>query len=169
MIETIETETITVSFRLDGEAVSAKAAADASLTRILRDTLALTETKIGCEIGRCGACMVLMDGKPVNSCLVMAWQAEGVEILTAAGLDTLPATQIVRTALAEESAFQCGYCAPGFVVSLVALLEENPSADREDILSALEGNICRCTGYHSILRGAMLAASRVAAATGGNS
>ena len=154
-------DTITVRFRLDGERVEMTAPAETSLTHFLRDALFRTETKIGCEVGRCGACMVLMNGQAINSCLVMAWQAEGSDIVTVAGLDALPEAFIVRQALAEESAFQCGYCAPGFVVSLVALFVTNPQASREDILTALEGNICRCTGYHSILRGALLAAARM--------
>ncbi|WP_157015577.1 (2Fe-2S)-binding protein [Mesorhizobium xinjiangense] len=154
-------ETITVRLHLNGEELEATVPADASLTRLLRDRLGRTETKIGCEVGRCGACMVLMDGQAVNSCLIMAWRADGAEIVTAAGLDELPVTKTVRQSLAEESAFQCGYCAPGFVVSLVALLTQNPDAGRDDILTALEGNICRCTGYHSILRGALLAADRI--------
>jgi len=165
MTPMLSTEVIPLRFRLNGETVETHVTAEASLTRVLRDTLMKTDTKIGCEAGRCGACMVLMNGRPANSCLVMAWQAEGAEIVTGAGLNALPVTQIVRQALAEESAFQCGYCAPGFVISLVGLLSENPAATREDILTALEGNICRCTGYHSILRGALLAAARVAGQT----
>jgi carbon-monoxide dehydrogenase small subunit len=156
-------EIITLRFNLDGAEVEVGAPADASLTRILRDTLARTETKIACEVGRCGACMVLMDGSAVNSCLVMAWQVDGAEIVTGAGLGALPVTALVRQALAEESAFQCGYCAPGVVVALVGLFTENPAANREDIMTALEGNICRCTGYHSILRGAERAAALIAA------
>jgi carbon-monoxide dehydrogenase small subunit len=154
---------VVLRFHLDGEPVEIAAPADASLTRVLRDTLSRTETKIGCEVGRCGACMVLMDGKPVSSCLILAWQVDGARIITGAGLSALPATAIVRQALAEESAFQCGYCAPGIVISLVALFTDNPKAGREDIMTALEGHLCRCTGYHSILRGAELAAARVAA------
>lgn len=165
MTDMLAEDRISLRFRLNGEPVETTATAGASLTRVLRDTLFQTETKIGCEAGRCGACMVLMNGRAANSCLVMAWQAEGADIVTGAGLDALPVTSIVREALAEESAFQCGYCAPGFVVSLVALLTENPNATRDDIMTALEGNICRCTGYHSILRGAALAASRIAGKT----
>lgn len=165
MTDIMSDEEISLRFRLNGAPVDTTATAGTSLTRLLRDTLSATETKIGCEAGRCGACMVLMNGQAANSCLVMAWQAEGAEIVTGAGLDALPVTAVVREALAEESAFQCGYCAPGFVISLVALLSENPNATRDDIMTALEGNICRCTGYHSILRGATLAASRVAGKT----
>ncbi|MCL4148120.1 UNVERIFIED_CONTAM: hypothetical protein GTU68_000120 [Idotea baltica] len=162
MIEIHADKPIALKFTLNGEPVETTAPAGASLTRVLRDTLHRTETKIGCEAGRCGACMVLMNRKPVNSCLVMAWQAEGTEIITGSGLEALAVTGTVRQALAEESAFQCGYCAPGFVISLVALLTENPKATRDDLMTVLEGNICRCTGYHSILRGAELAATRVA-------
>ncbi len=163
----LATDVIPLRFRLNGEPVETTATAETSLTRVLRDTLSRTETKVGCEAGRCGACMVLMNGRPANSCLVMAWQADGAEIVTGAGLDALPITNTVRQALAEESAFQCGYCAPGFVISLVGLLTENPRATRDDIMTALEGNICRCTGYHSILRGAELAAARVAGMASG--
>lgn len=162
MSEVLATDTVSLRFTLNGEPVETTACAETSLTRVLRDILFQTETKIGCEAGRCGACMVLIDGKPMNSCLFMAWQAEGVQVITGAGLDALPATAIVRQALAEESSFQCGYCAPGMVISLVGLLSENPKASRDDIMTALEGNLCRCTGYHSILRGAELAAARIA-------
>lgn len=165
MREITLSDKISLRFRLNGAPVETTASAGTSLTRVLRDVLFMTETKIGCETGRCGACMVLMNGKAANSCLVMAWQADGAEIVTSAGLDALPVTQVVREALAEESAFQCGYCAPGFVISLVALLTDNPHATREEIMTALDGNICRCTGYHSILRGAALAAARVAGRT----
>ncbi|TYC58994.1 (2Fe-2S)-binding protein [Rhodobacterales bacterium] len=161
MSELLSTDTLSIAFTLNGEAIETTAPAEISLTRILRDVLFRTETKIGCEIGRCGACMVLMNGQAINSCLVMAWQVDGAEIITGAGLEKLPITGIVRQALAEESSFQCGYCAPGFVISLVALLSEEPDATNDDLMTALEGNICRCTGYHSILRGAKLAAARV--------
>ena len=157
----MESRELTIRFTLNAEPVTASVAPDLSLTHILRDHLNLTDTKVGCDIGRCGACMVLMNGQAANSCLVMAWQAEGATIVTGAGLEALPQTAIVRQALAEESAFQCGYCAPGFVISLVALFEKTPDASREEIMTALEGNICRCTGYHSILRGAELAAKRL--------
>ena len=154
-------QTIAIKFTLNGKAVDVRVSLDASLTRVLRDCLDQTDTKIGCEVGRCGACMVLMNGQAINSCLVMAWQAEGAEIVTGRGLDERSSVKIIRQALAEESAFQCGYCAPGFVLSLVALFAGRPDATKDEITTALKGNICRCTGYHSILRGALLAAERL--------
>ena len=103
--------------------------------------------------------MVLVDGKPANACLTMAFQAEGSEIITTEGLEAAePLAATIRAALAAENAFQCGYCAPGFVISLVALLKDNPDAGEDEIRRGLEGNICRCTGYHSIIRGALSAA-----------
>nr|WP_306308817.1 2Fe-2S iron-sulfur cluster-binding protein [Flavimaribacter sediminis] len=104
-----------------------------------------------------------MNERPVNACLVMAWQLEDADIVSPEGLDILPETRIVRQALSAENAFQCGYCAPGFVTVLVSLLRNDPDAEMSQIKAALEGNICRCTGYHSILRGAQAAAEAVRA------
>lgn len=143
---------------LNGQHVIVTASPDQRLTEILRDQREQTATKLACGIGRCGACTVLMNGRPVNACLVMAWQLDGATIVTAEGLDALPEASVVREALAEENAFQCGYCAPGFSVMLTALLIANPDAGEADIRAGLEGNLCRCTGYHSIIRGALLAA-----------
>lgn len=143
---------------LNGQHVIVTASPDQRLTEILRDQRQQTATKLACGIGRCGACTVLMNGRPVNACLVMAWQLDGASIVTAEGLDALPEAIIVREALAQENAFQCGYCAPGFSVVLTALLIANPDADEAAIRAGLEGNLCRCTGYHSIIRGALLAA-----------
>ena len=151
------------SFRLNGAERTLDVAPETRLSEILRDLLWLTASKVACGIGRCGACSVLMNGKPVNACLVMAWQIEGADIVSPEGFDILPETRIVRQALSEENAFQCGYCAPGFVTVLVSLLHNDPVADMSQIKAALEGNICRCTGYHSILRGAQAAAEAVRA------
>jgi len=153
---------ITVAFRLNGEDQFVDVPAEARLVDILRDRLGLTGAKKACGIGRCGACSVLMDNRPVNACLLMAWQMDGANILTPEGFDALPEAAVVRRALAEENAFQCGYCAPGFTVALTALLRERPGADESDIRAALEGNICRCTGYHSIIRGALAAVRALA-------
>jgi carbon-monoxide dehydrogenase small subunit len=100
----------------------------------------------------------LFDGLPANACLLMLWQLDGHDIVTPEGLDALPEARTIRAALAAENAFQCGYCAPGFSIALTALLRENPQAGETEIRAALEGNICRCTGYHSIIRGALAAA-----------
>ena len=149
-----------LSFRLNGETTNVQVSAETRLADILRDQLSLTATKIACGIGRCGACTVLMNGQTVNSCLIMAWQLQDAEIVSPEGIDAFDAAHVVKSALAEENSFQCGYCAPGFMMALTALFIEQPGATHADILAALEGNICRCTGYHSIIRGALNAAAR---------
>ncbi|AZO16437.1 (2Fe-2S)-binding protein [Mesorhizobium sp. M2A.F.Ca.ET.043.05.1.1] len=156
------TETIAVAFRLNGADTAMQVPPDMRLIDMLRERLGLTAAKKACGIGRCGACAVLMDGRPVNACLLMAWQIDGADILTPEGLDALPEAAIVRGALAEENAFQCGYCAPGSTIALTALLREHLDADEPAIRAALEGNICRCTGYHSIIRGALAAVRAMA-------
>lgn len=146
-----------VQFRLNGQEREA-AADDARLVDHLRDRCGLTAVKIGCDIGRCGACMVAVDGEPANACLVPMWRLQGADVVTPEGLDGDPLAALVRQGLAEENAFQCGYCAPGLTMSLVALLRADASVDEAQLSAALVGHICRCTGYHSILRGAMRAA-----------
>jgi aerobic carbon-monoxide dehydrogenase small subunit len=150
-----------LSFTLDGKPLSLECAADTRLADILREHLAQTATKLACGIGRCGACSVLINGRLANACLLMAFQLEGVDIMTVEGLPTHPLGQAVREGLAEENAFQCGYCAPGVSLALVALFAEQPDAGEREIRAGLEGNLCRCTGYHSIIRGALNAASRI--------
>jgi carbon-monoxide dehydrogenase small subunit len=145
-------------FVLNGAARTVKTDAGRRLIDLLRDELETVSAKKGCGIGRCGACLVLLNGKPCNSCLLMMWQIDGAEIVTPEGLDAVPQARHVRAALADENAFQCGYCAPGFTVALTALLRDAPSPDEAAIRAALSGNICRCTGYHSIIRGALRAA-----------
>ena len=152
---------MTIGFTLNGQPQSLACQPDRTLVQVLRDELGMTATKEACSIGRCGACLVLIDGRASNACLTMAFQLEGTEVITTEGLDNDPLAAVVRKALAEENAFQCGYCAPGFVMALVALLKENPAPGEDDIRAGLEGNICRCTGYHSIIRGALAAARMV--------
>ena len=158
-----ETSTPTIRFRHNGERVACAVAPDTRLSALLRDGQALSGAKEACGIGRCGACTVLMDGLPVNACLTMAWQIDGRDIVSPEGLDTIDEAAIVRQALTEESAFQCGYCAPGFTVVLTALLRDNARPSETQIRAALEGNLCRCTGYHSIIRGALRAVDLLAA------
>lgn len=148
----------TISLTIDGERHRITVATDRTLVDVLRDDLDRVATKKGCGIGRCGACTLLMDGLAANACMVLAWQADGAEIVTPAGLDAVPEAVVVRRALAEENAFQCGYCAPGFTISILALLRTQPEPDLPAIREALAGNICRCTGYHSIIRGTLAAA-----------
>jgi carbon-monoxide dehydrogenase small subunit len=159
---------IAVSFRLNGEERSLMAAADRRLIDLLRDDMALTGAKKGCGVGRCGACTVLLDGEPANACLLMLWQLEARDVVTPEGLGDDADAAIVRAALAAENAFQCGYCAPGVVTALLALLRARPDAGEAEIRAGLEGNICRCTGYHSILRGALAAAETLRAASSGS-
>jgi aerobic carbon-monoxide dehydrogenase small subunit len=152
-----------ITFILNGETVSQDCPPDLSLAALLRDQLGMMGTKIACGLGRCGACLALIDGKAVNTCLIMAWRIDGADIVTVEGLSHLPESRILREALIAENAFQCGYCAPGLSIALLALLKENPDADEATIRAGLEGNFCRCTGYHSILRGALSAAAMLRA------
>jgi carbon-monoxide dehydrogenase small subunit len=148
---------IRLRFTLNGEAVEIESRPDARLIDLLRDRLGLTGAKVGCDIGRCGACMVLVDGNAVNGCLVMAYRLEGATIVTAEALDLLAEGRAARAGLSIENAFQCGYCAPGMTVSLTAVLIREPLAQEQGVREGLAGNLCRCTGYHSIIRGAKLA------------
>ncbi len=141
----------TLNCTVNGRALSLEVPPGRRLLSILREDLELTGTKRSCEIGRCGACMVLVDGRPVNACLTMAYQCGGAEITTIEGLGEAGLHPVQRAFL-EEGGFQCGYCTPGMVISVVGLLRENPSPAQEDIEEALSGNICRCTGYGGIMR-----------------
>lgn len=142
---------IKLTCRINGQPVTAEVPPSRRLLTVLREELGLTGTKRSCEIGRCGACMVLLDGRPVNSCLTMAYQCEEAEITTIEGLSS-GGLHPVQQAFLEEGGFQCGYCTPGMVVSVVALLAENPKPSPEEIKEALSGNLCRCTGYGGIIR-----------------
>ncbi|WP_017813606.1 MULTISPECIES: (2Fe-2S)-binding protein [Paenibacillus] len=134
------------------------------LLDILREDLDLTGTKISCEIGRCGACMVLIDGEPMNSCLMMAYQCEGTEITTIEGLhgETEDALHPIQEAFLEEGGFQCGYCTPGMIISTKALLDRLPQPEEQEIKEGLCGNLCRCTGYGGIMRAVESAADKCA-------
>ena len=126
------------------------------LLNVLRDELGFTGPKEGCGKGECGACTVLLDGKPVPSCLLLVGQAEGHAIQTIEGLD--PDDPLIR-AFADEGAVQCGFCTPGFIMAAKALLERNPDPSTEEIKEALSGNLCRCTGYAKIIRAVKKAAA----------
>lgn len=123
-----------------------------TLLEVLRDELGLLGTKEGCSIGICGACTVLVDGKPLSSCLVLAEQVAGKEILTIEGLGGVETLHPVQQAFLEHGAFQCAYCTPGFVLTTVALLNENPSPTEDEIREYLSGNLCRCGSYQNILQ-----------------
>lgn len=128
-----------------------------TLLEVLREDLHLTGTKHGCELGECGACTVLVDGIPILSCLALPVEFNGREILTIEGMADGPALHPLQTAFAELGAAQCGYCTPGILLTAKALLEENPAPTRDEIRTALSGNLCRCTGYTKILEAVEMA------------
>jgi carbon-monoxide dehydrogenase small subunit len=128
------------------------------LVYVLRERLALTGTNVGCDTSSCGACTVLLDGESVKSCTLLGVQVDGHEITTIEGLATNGTMHPVQEAFHEQHGLQCGYCTPGFVMAAVSLLEETPKPTEEEIRHALEGNLCRCTGYHNIVRAVQTAA-----------
>ena len=128
------------------------------LAYFLRNQLGLKGTNVGCDTSSCGACTVLLDGVSVKSCTVLAVQADGREVTTIEGLADGDELHPVQQAFHERHALQCGFCTPGFVMASVSLLRENPDPSEEEIRGALEGNLCRCTGYHNIIRAVQAAA-----------
>jgi aerobic carbon-monoxide dehydrogenase small subunit len=149
-----------IELNVNGVSQSGNADVRMTLADFLRDQLTLTGTHLGCEHGVCGACTVLVDGEAVRSCLMLAVQARGHEVVTVEGLAVGDRMHPVQQAFWESHSFQCGFCTPGFVMSTVALLRENPDVDEEGVRDALSGNVCRCTGYQSIVQGVLLAARR---------
>ncbi|MDR3573174.1 MAG: (2Fe-2S)-binding protein [Anaerolineaceae bacterium] len=135
---------------------------NSTLLHALREQLGYVDVKNGCEKGDCGACTVLLNGKAVNSCLVLACQADGSEIVTNAGLGNLEHPHIIQEAFADVGAAQCGYCTPGMVIAAKALLDENPHPTEPEIREAISGNLCRCTGYGQIIQAVQIAAERMA-------
>lgn len=132
-----------------------------TLLDVLRDDLGLTGTKNGCGMGECGACTVLVDGKPVSSCLILAIRADGKSVTTIEGLADGNKLHPLQQAFVECSAIQCGFCTPGMILTAKALLEENPKASEEDVKLGLVGNLCRCTGYVKIVEAVMAARKRM--------
>ncbi len=128
------------------------------LSDFLRHELELTGTHVGCEHGSCGACTVLMDGESVRSCIIFAIQADGHEITTVEGIGTLDDLHPIQQAFWEKHGLQCGYCTPGFLLTLIPYLRENPTPTEAEIRDAISGNICRCTGYQNIVDAALAAA-----------
>ena len=139
-----------IRFTLNGEAVEVGTDPGALLLDVLRDHFHLTGVKCGCRSGDCGACTVIMDGKTVDSCMVPMGKVEGCSILTVEGLSADGRPDPIQQAFIDQGSVQCGYCIPGMVLSAKALLDVNPSPDKEAIRSAIAGNICRCTGYVKI-------------------
>jgi carbon-monoxide dehydrogenase small subunit len=133
-----------------------------TLADFLRDDLELTGTHLGCEHGVCGACTVLFDGEPARSCLLLAVQARGADVVTIEGLASGGELNPLQQALWASHSFQCGFCTPGFLMEITALLGENSEPTEAEVREALSGNICRCTGYQSIVDGVLLAAANMA-------
>ena len=140
-----------ITLRVNGRAHTVKVPPETTLLALLREQLRLTGAKLGCDVGDCGACTVLVDGKAVNACLMLAAQAEGREVLTIEGLATHEALHPLQRAFEELGALQCGFCGPGAILAAKALLDENPAPTRLDIRDALAGNLCRCTGYAKMI------------------
>jgi aerobic carbon-monoxide dehydrogenase small subunit len=151
---------IVLSCRVNGQTVTALADPRDTLLELLRDRLGLTGTKEGCGNGNCGSCTVLVDGVPMNACLMLAQEAPGCEITTIEGLGGDGGLTDLQQNLAEAGATQCGFCTPGIVISATGLLVENPAPTDADIRRAIAGNLCRCTGYDKIVRAIALTATQ---------
>jgi len=147
-----------VRIELNGEWKEASVEPETTLLELLRDIWGLTGTKRGCDEGDCGACTVLLDGQPVNSCLILALRVNGRQVTTIEGLGEVEHLHPLQTAFVQYGALQCGFCGPGILLSAKALLDSNPHPTRTEIQQALSGNICRCTGYSKIIE-AVLSAS----------
>jgi len=147
-----------VELAVNGVARRARVEARRSLAELLRDDLGLTGTHLGCEHGVCGSCTVLLDGQPARSCLTLAVQADGRAVTTVEGLADGDRLHPVQQGCLERHSFQCGFCTPGVLVTAAALLDEVPDPDEATIREALSGNLCRCTGYESIVEGVLRAA-----------
>ena len=149
-----------IQLEVNGRHHSVAVEPQAVLLHTLRD-LGYTDVKNGCEIGECGACAVFLNGEAVNSCMVLAMQADGAKIVTNAGLGTMDKPHVIQEAFADAGAIQCGFCTSGMVISTKALLDRNPDPSEEEIRDALSGNLCRCTGYGQIVAAVRLAAERL--------
>lgn len=150
-----------ISITVNGEARSASAEPRITLVDFLRHSLRLTGTHVGCEHGVCGACTVLVDGSAIRGCLMLAVQAEGKQVQTIESMGASDSLHPLQIAFAKHHAVQCGYCTPGMLLTLVEFLRDLPSPTEEDIREAISGNLCRCTGYHNIVKAALDAAANL--------
>ena len=146
-----------VSLEVNGEQIELDVEARRLLVHVIRDDLGLTGTHVGCDTGNCGACTVHLDGAPVKSCMLLAVQADGSKIATVEGLAAEGELTALQRSFNEHHALQCGYCTPGMLMSASALLAQNPSPSEEDVRVAIQGNICRCTGYVNIVEAVVAA------------
>ncbi len=148
----------TISLRLNGKPVTAEVEARTLLVELLRDRLGLTGTHVGCDTSQCGACVVLVDARSVKSCTMFAVEADGREVTSIEGLARDGELHPMQAAFHEHHALQCGFCTPGMVMSAVDLVARRPDASEQEIRAWLEGNFCRCTGYHNIVKAVQAAA-----------
>ncbi len=153
-----------VSVTVNGVARDADVEPRTLLVYFLRETLGLTGTNVGCDTSSCGSCTVLLDGESVKSCTLLAAQADGREITTIEGMASDGELHPIQEAFHRNHGLQCGYCTPGMVMAAASYLQENPSPTEEDVRMALEGNLCRCTGYHNIVKSILDAASQMSGA-----
>ena len=152
-----------IRITLNGQVTDLEVPSHRLLLDLLRDEIGLTGTKEGCGTGDCGACTVLLNGKPVNSCLIFSGELDGADIVTIEGLKIGPELHPVQSAFIQDGGVQCGYCTPGMLMMAKALLDENPDPTEEEIRFALSGNLCRCTGYAKIVRAVQDAAAELRA------
>ncbi len=150
-----------ISMTVNGKPVSAEAAGNTLLVEFLREGLRLTGTHVGCDTSQCGACVVHVNGEAVKSCTMLAGEAEGAEITTIEGMAAPDGTlNAIQQAFQDHHGLQCGFCTPGMVMSAAALLKDNPKPTEAEVRDYLEGNICRCTGYHNIVKAIMAASGQ---------
>jgi len=140
-----------VSIKINGETRTASVPPETTLLKLLRENFNLTGAKLGCDVGDCGACTVIVDSMPVNACLMLAGQADGREVLTIEGLATMDRLHPIQIAFEDQASLQCGFCGPGVIMSAKALLDEIPDPTPAQIRDALAGNLCRCTGYTKMI------------------
>ena len=159
----MKSNSVTIRFTINGEKKQLDIPAGFTALELIRDRLELKGTKEGCGIGECGACTIVVDGRAVNACLMFAAQLDGCEIDTVEGLDQSGELHPIQAAFAEKHAVQCGFCTPGLLMSTRALLARHPRPNRSEIVKAISGNLCRCTGYHSIMEAVEIAAEKQAA------
>ena len=150
-----------VNLTLNGKAVSADVPNNTLLVSFIRENMALTGTHVGCDTSQCGACVVHVNGESIKSCTMLAVAAEGAEVTTIEGIGRAEALHPMQQAFHENHGLQCGFCTPGMVMSAIELVEKNPNPSEQDVREGLEGNICRCTGYHNIVKSVQAGAQKM--------